>query len=163
MLTSRSRKTISSLSPFKLDFYQSSSKNSIMTRSNSSSSSSEGEQPSVDVANKQAASPEVLPTDETSRSPSEGSQRGRARPTRPKLTSRKSSGPIVVPRNHIHTEEEIEYPPDDARAMSPRRNSQETEAMEEATRSAVRQYAYPSLFLPSKPSLLHGATNTNIH
>ena len=115
-----------------------------MARSDSSSISSDGGHLVGDAANNKAVSPEILPSDASSSSNSEESQRGRSGPLRPRLTSRKSSGTIIVPRNHVTAEEEVEYPPDDARAMSPRRNSQETEAIEEATRYAVREYVSTS-------------------
>lgn len=67
------------------------------------------------------------------------SDRGRSHLARPRMSSRKSSGTIIVPRNHQPVADAEDYPPDDARAMSPRRNSEETEAMGEATRSAVRE------------------------
>ncbi|MCJ1442025.1 MAG: hypothetical protein MMC23_002517 [Stictis urceolatum] len=75
---------------------------------------------------------------------SDGSSRGRTRRLkRPPMSSRKSSGTIIVPRDRSTNSDTApeEYPPDDARAMSPRRNSEETEAMEEATKKSLRENA----------------------
>ena len=81
--------------------------------------------------------PEVSPTSSERGSPGKkSSERGRGQ--RPKLVGRNSSS-IIVPRSQAHIEHEENYGPGDARAMSPRRNSQETEAMEEATRVVVRE------------------------
>lgn len=58
----------------------------------------------------------------------------------PSTLTRKPSGTIIVPRDggtYSHTEVE-EYPPGDARAMSPRRNSEETDAMEQEMRAKMR-------------------------
>jgi len=59
------------------------------------------------------------------------------------MANRKSSGTIIVPRDRSANSDTdpAEYPPDDARAMSPRRNSEETEAMEEAMRANLRENA----------------------
>jgi hypothetical protein len=51
-------------------------------------------------------------------------------PTRPRLPSRKSSGPLVVPRDSDDVGPiESRFGPDDVRAMSPRRTSKDIEAM----------------------------------
>ena len=63
----------------------------------------------------------------------------RGRHSRPRLGSRHSST-IIAPRSQASAEDvEENFPPDDARAMSPRRNTEETEQMEEATRTVVRE------------------------
>ncbi|MCJ1339539.1 hypothetical protein MMC09_004829 [Bachmanniomyces sp. S44760] len=63
-------------------------------------------------------------------------------PSRPKLGSRKSSGTIIVPRDHPEVETKYEdYPPEDARAMSPRRNSEEMEKLSVEARAAVQGHA----------------------
>ncbi|MCJ1483550.1 hypothetical protein MMC06_003718 [Schaereria dolodes] len=63
-------------------------------------------------------------------------------PTRPKLGSRKSSGTIIVSRDHPQVElQHEEYPPEDARAMSPRRNSTETEKLGEEARISIQAHA----------------------
>ena len=60
--------------------------------------------------------------------------------TRPRLTSRKSSGTNIVPRDHPDVEQRQEsFPADDARAMSPRRSSYETEKLGQDTRKAVQR------------------------
>lgn len=47
----------------------------------------------------------------------------KSRADRPRIASRKPSASILVPRDHPEIEiEKEEFPPDDARAMSPRRN-----------------------------------------
>ncbi|MCJ1224740.1 hypothetical protein MMC12_001385 [Toensbergia leucococca] len=61
---------------------------------------------------------------------------------RPKATTRKSSGTNIIPRDHSPVETRDEpYPPGDARAMSPRRNSTETEKLGEDTRTAIHEHA----------------------
>lgn len=66
-------------------------------------------------------------------------------PTRPRLTSRKSSGTIIVPREHPHVElrmgDEV-FDEDDARAMSPRRSTRDLEQMSADAREQLRQYEY---------------------
>lgn len=101
-----------------------------------------------------AVSPEIKPIDnvatgdDNNNHPPVGrsktaAQRGRARLTRPTLLTRKSSGTIIVPRNYKAPTDnggpDEVYPPDDARAMSPRRSHEETQAMAEATRIVVRE------------------------
>lgn len=61
--------------------------------------------------------------------------------TRPKLASRKSSGTNIIPRDHPEVEIQKEsFAADDARAMSPRRSSYETEKLGLDTRKAVQRY-----------------------
>lgn len=60
--------------------------------------------------------------------------------SRPKLTSRKSSGTIIIPREADVTTPLRDYPPDDARAMSPRRSSSETEKLGNDARLSVQEY-----------------------
>ncbi|KAI4208276.1 MAG: hypothetical protein LQ346_000156 [Caloplaca aetnensis] len=48
---------------------------------------------------------------------------------RPRLTHRKSSGTMIIPRDAPTAAPAKEFPPDDARAMSPRRSSEETDKM----------------------------------
>ncbi|EPQ66058.1 BgtA-20192 [Blumeria graminis f. sp. tritici] len=65
-------------------------------------------------------------------------------PSRPRLTSRKSSGTIIVPREHPHVElrmgDEV-FDEDDARAMSPRRSTRDLEQMSADAREQLRQHA----------------------
>ena len=71
-------------------------------------------------------------------------------PTRPRLPSRKSSGPLVIPRD---SDDVVPVESDDVRAMSPRRTSKDIEAMGLEARETLREYVplYPST--PSHPSL----------
>ena len=60
-------------------------------------------------------------------------------PTRPRLPSRKSSGPLVVPRDSSAVGPvESEFGPDDVRAMSPRRTSEDIDRMGKAAREEMR-------------------------
>ena len=68
--------------------------------------------------------------------------------SRPRSINRKSSGPLVVSRSEPDVKTHTEYPPDDARGMSPRRTSAECEEMTMQTRASIRQYVLP---LPSRP------------
>lgn len=63
--------------------------------------------------------------------------------SRPRSISRKSSGPLVVARSEPDVKTHTEYPPDDARGMSPRRSSAECEEMTMRTRASIRQYVLP--------------------
>ncbi|KAI4143455.1 MAG: hypothetical protein LQ341_002916, partial [Variospora aurantia] len=49
--------------------------------------------------------------------------------TRPRLSQRKSSGTMIIPRDAPTEAPSKEFPPEDARAMSPRRSSEETDKM----------------------------------
>jgi len=63
---------------------------------------------------------------------------------RPKMTSRKSSGTIIVPREHPKVElgeDDEEFDEDDARAMSPRRSSQDLEKMSREARAQLTEHA----------------------
>lgn len=63
---------------------------------------------------------------------------------RPKMTSRKSSGTIIVPREHPRVElkeGDETFDADDARAMSPRRSSQDLEKMSQDARAQLSQHA----------------------
>jgi hypothetical protein len=61
---------------------------------------------------------------------------------RPKLSSRKSSGTIIVPRENAKIElaesDEV-FDEDDARAMSPRRSSQDLEKMSQDARTQLNE------------------------
>lgn len=63
---------------------------------------------------------------------------------RPRLLSRKASGTIIVPRDSPQVElkegDEI-FDDDDARAMSPRRNSADLEKMSQEAREHLQQHA----------------------
>jgi hypothetical protein len=62
---------------------------------------------------------------------------------RPKITSRKSSGTIIVPREHPRVElqkgDEV-FDKDDARAMSPRRSNYDLEKMSQDARAQLIAY-----------------------
>ncbi|PGH05825.1 hypothetical protein AJ80_08273 [Polytolypa hystricis UAMH7299] len=65
----------------------------------------------------------------------------KSRADRPRL-GRKPSASILVPRDHPEIEiEKEEFPPDDARAMSPRRNSADVERLGREARETLQQQA----------------------
>ncbi|KAL1982796.1 hypothetical protein VTN96DRAFT_856 [Rasamsonia emersonii] len=69
-------------------------------------------------------------------------ERGRSRTGRPRMPSQKPSASILVPRNHPEIEiEEEEFPPDDARAMSPRRDSADVERLGKEARQTLQEQA----------------------
>ena len=62
---------------------------------------------------------------------------------RPRLVSRKSSGSIIVPRDSSVIEvTHEEYDSTDARAMSPRRTSDEIDRMGDDARQALEQFVF---------------------
>lgn len=61
-------------------------------------------------------------------------------PTRPRLLSRKSSGPMVIPRDSDVGPVDIQFGPDDVRAMSPRRSSEDIETMGREAREELRRF-----------------------
>lgn len=64
----------------------------------------------------------------------------RGRYERPHVASRKPSASIVVSRDHPEIEiEEEEFPPDDARTMSPRRNSADLERLGKEARHTIQE------------------------
>lgn len=66
--------------------------------------------------------------------------RGRSRLERPQMASRKPSASILVPRDHPEIEiEQEEFPPDDARAMSPRRDSADVERLGKEARQTLQE------------------------
>jgi hypothetical protein len=81
----------------------------------------------------------------SSSSSSDTESRGRNRSLqRPKIGTRKSSGTIIVPREHPRVElqqgDEV-FAEDDARAMSPRRSSQDLEKMSQEARAQLNEHA----------------------
>lgn len=63
-------------------------------------------------------------------------------PQRPRLPSRKSSGPLVVPRDSSAVGPvEPHFGPDDVRAMSPRRTGEDIDRMGKEAREELRRYA----------------------
>ncbi|MCJ1464933.1 hypothetical protein MMC07_003548 [Pseudocyphellaria aurata] len=100
------------------------------------------------------ANPTTMPTLNTitdSTAPSASSSDAEATPTdsttldqpkRPELSTRKSSGTNIVPRDHPEVEiREERFPPGDARAMSPRRTSVEMEKLGRDTRLELQNHA----------------------
>jgi len=80
----------------------------------------------------------------SSSSDTDTESRGRNRSLqRPKIGTRKSSGTIIVPREHPRVElkegDEV-FGEDDARAMSPRRSSQDLEKMSQEARAQLNEY-----------------------
>lgn len=70
------------------------------------------------------------------------------------MASRNPSASILVPRDHPEIEiEEEEFPPDDARAMSPRRNSADVERLGREARETLQQYVL-SLSTPFRENSL---------
>lgn len=62
-------------------------------------------------------------------------------PVRPRLPSRKSSGPLVVPRDSLAVGPvDAQYGPDDVRAMSPRRTSEDIDRMGQQARDEMKRY-----------------------
>lgn len=63
--------------------------------------------------------------------------------TRPRFTSRKSSGTMLIPSDSpdVELKEEENYPPGDARAMSPRRSPEETNKMFDKSRLNLTNHA----------------------
>ncbi|KAI9759461.1 MAG: hypothetical protein M4579_002301 [Chaenotheca gracillima] len=71
----------------------------------------------------------------------DGEQR-KTRLDRPRMGNRKSSGTIIVPRDSAEVELKDEvFDEDDARAMSPRRNSEDVEKMGQEARQALEKQA----------------------
>ncbi|KAL8754319.1 MAG: hypothetical protein Q9199_004432 [Rusavskia elegans] len=61
--------------------------------------------------------------------------------SRPQLMSRKSSGTNIIPREAPTEAPPQEFPPDDARAMSPRRSTEETDNMLNSARQSIERRA----------------------
>ncbi|KAF5133548.1 uncharacterized protein G6M90_00g006570 [Metarhizium brunneum] len=63
-------------------------------------------------------------------------------PTRPRMPSRKSSGPLVVPRDSSEVGPvDPQFGPDDVRAMSPRRTSEDIDRLGKEAREEMRRHA----------------------
>jgi hypothetical protein len=63
-------------------------------------------------------------------------------PMRPRLPSRRSSGPLVVPRDSSAVGPiDAEYGPDDVRSMSPRRTSEDIDKLGKEAREELRRHA----------------------
>ena len=94
--------------------------------------------PSTSITKPPGPEPPQTPSKPDSKSPR--SARPKQRLARPLLGSRKSSGTIIIPRDSPTVEvKDEQYDPDDARAMSPRRNSEEIDKMGDEARHALEQ------------------------
>jgi len=95
----------------------------------------------------------TIDSSQTSTHTSDGEEFATATKTltsRPRLVSRKSSGTMIVPHDHPNIEmKEVSFPPNDARAMSPKRSSAETGRMIIGSRLAIQKYVH----LPIQPFL----------
>lgn len=61
-------------------------------------------------------------------------------PMRPRLPSRRSSGPLVVPRDSSAVGPiDSDYGPDDVRSMSPRRTSEDIDKLGKEAREELRR------------------------
>ncbi|KAL8808191.1 MAG: hypothetical protein Q9182_000255 [Xanthomendoza sp. 2 TL-2023] len=99
--------------------------------------------PSITTTNPAGAS---LPTPPSSQSPSRTSTGTDETPNpsklaRPPIVSRKSSGTNIIPREAPTEAPPKDFPPDDARAMSPRRSTEETDRMLNSARLSIERRA----------------------
>ncbi|KAK0391558.1 hypothetical protein NLU13_1058 [Sarocladium strictum] len=63
-------------------------------------------------------------------------------PMRPRLPSRRSSGPLIVPRDSSDVGPvECNFGPDDVRSMSPRRTSEDIDKIGKAAREEMKRHA----------------------
>lgn len=84
--------------------------------------------------------PHVSPLSSSSSSVSDDENDRKSRVDRPRMASRKPSASILVPRDHPEIEiKQEEFPPDDARAMSPRRNSADVVRLAGGARETLKQ------------------------
>ncbi|KAI9874106.1 MAG: hypothetical protein M1830_010186 [Pleopsidium flavum] len=101
--------------------------------------------PSIAEPTRTYSSPATHPDSSTSStvsSDNELEREGRSKLQRPKLSSRKSSGTNIIPRDHPHVElQDEQFAADDARAMSPRRNSEDVEKLSQETRRSLQANA----------------------
>jgi len=73
----------------------------------------------------------------------EGPSCSNSKAQRPKLHHRKSSGTLIVSRDAPDIEiKDEEYEEGDARAMSPRKSSEELDRLEEGARQALVEYVH---------------------
>ncbi|KAK5945526.1 hypothetical protein PMZ80_002731 [Knufia obscura] len=67
----------------------------------------------------------------------------KSRMDRPRMAERQRSSSIIIPKGRdTFQREKPEYPPDDARAMSPRRNSEDLERLELGVRKSLQAQAH---------------------
>lgn len=87
-----------------------------------------------------SASSSASESDTSSQHHSSRAQR-RSRMERPRLGERQRSNTIIVPKGRdVVQRDRPQYPPDDARAMSPRRNSEDIERLERGVRESLKEY-----------------------
>src|SRR2546423_15532787 len=80
-----------------------------------------------------------LPSSAHSSSEAENEAPQKPRLDRPRLTARQKSNSIIVPKGADVVQTHAEYPPDDARAMSPRRNSADVEKLGQEARQSLKE------------------------
>ncbi|RVX66655.1 hypothetical protein B0A52_09406 [Exophiala mesophila] len=103
--------------------------NASETRQSTSPSSS-GESSSASDSEYQACAGSHRPTSR------------RSRMERPRIGERQRSNTIIVPKGpEVKEVARRSYPPDDARAMSPRRNSEDIERLERGLRETLKEQA----------------------
>lgn len=79
------------------------------------------------------------PSSASSSSEAENEGPKKPRIERPRLTGRQKSNTIIVPKGPDVIQTHAEYPPDDARAMSPRRNSADLERLGREARQSLKE------------------------
>lgn len=79
------------------------------------------------------------PSSASSSSEAESEGPRKPRMERPRLTGRQKSSTIIVPKGPDVIQTYAEYPPDDARAMSPRRNSADLEKLGQEARQSLKE------------------------
>ena len=96
-----------------------------------------------------ASKPSSSSSASTSETEHDQEQERKSRADRPRLASRKPSASILVPRDHPEIEiQQEEFPPDDARAMSPRRNSADVNRLGREARETLEECVPKPLILP---------------
>jgi hypothetical protein len=92
--------------------------------------------PSTNSSADGGASP---PSSTSSLSEAENEEPRKSRHDRPRLATRQKSNTIIVPKGKDVIQTNVEYPPDDARAMSPRRNSEDVEKLGQEARQSLKE------------------------
>ena len=92
--------------------------------------------PSTNSSADGGASP---PSSTGSSSEAENEEPRKSRYDRPRLTTRQKSNTIIVPKGKAVIQTDVEYPPDDARAMSPRRNPEDVEKLGQEARRSLKE------------------------
>lgn len=95
----------------------------------------EGESPPLSSASSSVASSSETETNTKSSR--------KSRLERPRMADRQRSSSIIIPKNvDTYQTERPDYPPDDARAMSPRRSSEDLERLELGVRKSLQDQAH---------------------